>query len=358
MKRKSINITVGTDLKANGGIATVLNVLKDGDFFDRWNVVLLSTHIDNRRFFGLLRVFAFARSLLMIIYYHLFFDVGLVHVHASLKWSFLRKAIVIRLVKFLGGRVILHLHSGGFSEFYENECSERQQEKIRDIFNLSDRVIVLSSQWLSWVRGIVLQQDKVEVVYNAVPDLHLSRKDADRNVILFLGKLSESKGVGDLIEAFSLVLERFPEARLILGGNGDVDYYRKQVKAKGLERNVVFLGWVTGEEKLAWLQRAGVYTLPSYHEGFPMGVLEAMSAGIPVVASTAGGIPDAITDGEEGLLIEAGDRLALAECLSSLIADSTLSNAYAKAAKNKFTHNFSPASVFPCLDGIYESILS
>ncbi|MGL4830369.1 MAG: exopolysaccharide biosynthesis glycosyltransferase VpsI, partial [Vibrio sp.] len=100
-----------------------------------------------------------------------------------------------------------------------------------------------------------------------------------------------------------------------------------------------------------------IYCLPSYNEGFPMGVIEAMSGEIPVVASYAGGIPDAITDGEQGRLVEAGDVTGLAQALGDLIELRAENQRLAKAGKQKFLNHFSLQAVMPRLQSLYDELL-
>ena len=353
MSKKVINITISTDISGNGGIATVLNVMRDGGFFNKWQVQLLPTNTKSRALFGLYRYFVFAKALVLLVYYHLFYKVNLVHIHTASRWSFFRKSCVVRLTKLLGGHVVLHLHGAEFREFYEFECSEKKQHKIRKTFDLADRVVVLSTQWLEWTAGILEHPERAVVVYNSVLAVPPSKSERDSNLILFLGRVGPRKGAEDLINAFARISKDFPEARLALGGDGDIETFKQLVSTLGLDDRIEFLGWVSGDEKSRWLRRAGIYALPSYNEGFPMGVLEAMSAGAAVLASRAGGIPDAITHKKEGLLVEAGDVDGIAECLRVLLSDDDLRSMYAAEAKNKFLNNFSPDVIFPQLDSIY-----
>lgn len=272
--------------------------------------------------------------------------------------SYKRKSVIIRIAKLFRAKTILHLHGAEFQEFYNNECSFKKQAHIRKTFDLADAVIVLSTQWHSWMKTIVGDPTKVHVIYNAVDTLDLNRSNIDQGRILFLGRLGERKGVKDLIDAFAIVLTEYPDSRLTLGGDGDVTTFKQQVKNLGISNSVDFLGWVAGEQKKIWLSKADVYCLPSYNEGFPMGVLEAMSANIPVVASTAGGIPDAIEDSVDGLLIEAGDIEMLATHLKTMISNRDLNAAYSASAKKKFINNFSKQAVFPELDKIYTELMS
>lgn len=220
-----------------------------------------------------------------------------------IKGSYRRKSVIIRLVKLLKGKVILHLHGAEFRDFYRDECNMVQQRHIRHTFALADHVLVLSTQWLAWLQEVIGRTQGVSVLYNAVPSLALDRHLAQPGRIAFLGRLGTRKGVGDLIQAFALVKQRCPEAQLYLAGDGEIETYQAMAEQLGLNGSVHCLGWIAGEAKLKLLTQTDIYCLPSYNEGFPMGVIEAMSAGIPVVASRAGGIPDAISDGEQGRLI-------------------------------------------------------
>lgn len=348
---------VGTKLDGNGGIATLIGVLNDDGFFDKWHVKHVPSHTQNHFFLGLNRQLLFAKCLFLIGYYHLFFKVGLVHVHTASRWSFLRKSIVVHWVKFLGGGVILHLHGGEFRSFYANECDQKKQDKIRRVFNKSDRVVVLSSQWLEWVKTIMNDSGNALVIPNAVSSLELDRTKADENLVLFLGLITQSKGVGDLIEAFSSIATEFPEAHMALAGDGDIATYQEQVRNLGLAERVEFLGWVAGQEKLELFQKAGIFVLPSYNEGLPMSVLEAMSAGIPIVASAVGGIPDAISTRDEGLLVSAGDPVALRLALRELLSSENLRCSLSANAQIRFQNNFSSEVVFPKWDELYQAVI-
>ncbi|RYU67903.1 glycosyltransferase family 1 protein [Aliivibrio finisterrensis] len=355
--KKRINITVATGMHEMGGIATVLNILNNG-FFQQWNMRHVTTHTNASRLFGLNKIFLFIFALIKLVWFLTFYHVGVVHIHIASRGSYKRKSLIIRLAKLFNAKVILHLHGAEFQEFYNNECSPDKQQHIRKTFDLADAVIVLSTQWYSWMTTIVSDPTKVHVVYNAVETLELNRNNVEQGRILFLGRLGERKGVKDLINAFTIVVKNHPHARLTLGGDGDIDTFKQHVERLGISDNVDFLGWVAGEQKNLWLSKADVYCLPSYNEGFPMGVLEAMSANIPVVASTAGGIPDAIKDGVDGLLIEAGDVEKLAAHLELMISNRNLNTTFSTTAKKKFIKNFSKQAVFPELDKIYTELMS
>lgn len=349
------NLMVSTDFHGQGGIATVVNGYSEDGLLAQIPFITVSTHsTENKTKFSAITLFL--QSILKIIFYGVFYRIGIVHVHMASRGSYTRKSKIIRLARFFGAKTIIHLHGGGFKAFYNDECSVKKQQHIRDTFNMADKVIVLSSQWIAWVDTIVDDKNKTYVVYNAVPEVKLPTKKKNKPIILFLGRLGEGKGVGDLINAFSQISDRFPDCELHLGGDGDLATYKDQAENLNLGNKVKLLDWVAGETKNQCLADATIYCLPSYKEGFPMGILEAMSAEVAVVATTVGGIPDAITHAEEGLLFEAGDVNALAQALSEVLTDNDKRIRLTKAAKIKYLKKYTPSVIIPQLKSIYQEL--
>ena len=136
--------------------------------------------------------------------------------------------------------------------------------------------------------------------------------------------LGKRKGTYDLIDAFEQIAPRHPNARLVLPGDGEIDEVKAVIAERGLQDVIEVPGWVSGAAQDELWNRTDVYTLPSYNEGLPGSVLEAMSAGLPCVSTPVGGIPEAVIDGETGYLVEAGDVPALAGALEKLVADEEL----------------------------------
>lgn len=353
---KRINLMISTDPNGQGGIASVVKGYFQEGLIDKYSFKSIISHSSSHKNKAI-AVALFISSLLKLIYYGVFYKLGVVHIHMASRGSYTRKSIILRLAKYLGGKTIIHLHGAEFEEFFNNECSSKKQQHICNTFNLADKVIVLSSQWLKWVNTIVKDKNKSCVVYNAVQEITLPHKKEASQNILFLGRLGHRKGTEDLIDAFAKIANNFPNAALYLGGDGDIELYKEQVIRLGIIKQVIFLGWISGEIKNQYLAKATIYCLPSYNEGFPMGVLEAMSANVAVIASTTGGIPDAINNKKEGLLIEAGDIDALAEALCILLSDSKLRTQYTDAAKIKYQENFSPNIIIPQLKSIYKELL-
>jgi glycosyltransferase involved in cell wall biosynthesis len=115
-------------------------------------------------------------------------------------------------------------------------------------------------------------------------------------------------------------------------------------------------GWVSGQAKEKLLQRNGIYVLPSYNEGLPVSVLEAMAADLAVITTRVGGIPELIADGSNGVLIEPGDREGLKMSMSTLLGDDGLRRRLADAGRRRIEEKYSDRVILPLLQRIYEEV--
>jgi len=165
----------------------------------------------------------------------------------------------------------------------------------------------------------------VEVIANGIaspPGLSARRAAGADATVLFVGRLRTRKAVAVLLQAFARVAEAEPAARLVVLGDGEQRRaLESQHRGLGLGERVSLAGAVPRSEIADWLGRADVFCLPSTYEGFPLAILEAMAAGLPVVATRVAGVPEAVEDGASGLLVEPEDAAGLAAALLALIRD-------------------------------------
>ena len=137
--------------------------------------------------------------------------------------------------------------------------------------------------------------------------------------LVSIGRFSEQKGQLVLVEAMAQIVERHPEAELSLVGDGDMrPHIEAAIRSHGLERNVTLTGWLSEEEVRGELTRAQALVMPSFAEGLPMVIMEAMAAGRPVIATYIAGIPELVQPGKTGWLVPAGDAGALARAVDDL----------------------------------------
>ena len=342
---------VATRFDTKGGISAVINVYREAGLFARFPIYAIATHCDGS-YFAKLGIASVA--MLRFLEELVFRRIGLLHVHVSSRASFWRKCLFLVPSYFLGIPVIVHLHGSEFANFYEIECGPLRKRLVRWVFDRASCVIVLSETWKRWVTGISTNAH-IQVLYNPVlvPEKAQDYCDRDYGTLLFLGRLGKRKGTYDLLDAVAMLRPRYPMLRVVLAGDGQLEQLATRVRELGLGDCVTIQGWVGGDEKKALLKRAWLYVLPSYNEGLPMSVLEAMAAALPVIATTVGGIPEAVRDGSEGFLVQPGDIRALAEKMASLLADKEMCHEMGKAAWTRALSTFSTQVVIPRLEGIY-----
>ena len=143
--------------------------------------------------------------------------------------------------------------------------------------------------------------------------------------LVYLGLFARSKGVFDLIDALTrLRPECLGRTRLVLAGNGDLKGVRDLAERRGLSRFVEVRDWLGPAERERLLASADAFVLPSYAEGLPMSLLEAMAWGLPVISTTVGSIPEHVRDGVQGLLVQPGDVSELAGAIERIVMDDAL----------------------------------
>jgi glycosyltransferase involved in cell wall biosynthesis len=248
---------------------------------------------------------------------------------------------------------VLHLHSGEFPSFYLRECGPFRRAWIRLVLRRAFRVVVLTPGWQAELVKIE-PAAKVTVIGNpvVVPPA-LSRMRAEARNVLFLGRLRQKKGVYDLIAAVPEVLRHRPESRFVIAGDGEIDLVNDLAARLRVGHVIVTPGWVDGKDKDRLFEAADVLVLPSYYEGLPICVLEAMALGVPIVCTPVGGISGLIEHGANGLLVSVGNPAQLAQTLVRCLTDSNLRERLRRAAYYRVSQDYEIKRVLAKLEGLY-----
>jgi len=345
---------VGPSIDSKGGISTVVRGYREAGLFDRWGVVYLDSHVEGSR---LRKLSVALRSLGKVVVMLASRRVALLHVHVAVQVSFWRKVAYIAVALVARCPVVFHLHGGRFMVFFHEQCGVAGRAVARLVLRRSAYVIALSEQWKENVLSIEHRANVVRIVnFVSVGDDRIGDFNATGPVLLFLGLLGSNKGIYDLLVAVSRLRERFPEIVLKCGGKGEVEEVSSRVSKLGIADNVELLGWVFGDKKKQLFAEAAVYVLPSYNEGMPMSILEAMAHGLPVVATRVGGIPEVVDSGEDGFLVDAGDVDGLVAAIESLLSDAALRTRMGARARRKVVERFSSEAVIPQVEAIYRSL--
>ena len=171
-----------------------------------------------------------------------------------------------------------------------------------------------------------------------------------------VGRLAAQKGQMDLIEALPAIAARHPRARLLIAGEGpERAALEERIRGLGLQDRAALLGHVDAVP--AFLSALDLFVLPSLWEGLPLALLEAMATGLPVVASAAVGITEAIDHGAEGLLFEPRDREALARAVLEVLDDPGRAARLGAAARRRVLERHTLAAVAARMDALYRRVL-
>lgn len=346
-------LMVGPDLSLRGGIVSVVDGYLEAGLPEKCGTfAFCGTGVGSNL---LTKSLAFARSL--SAYRRIVGDYDIVHLHISARGSYKRKAMMARIAKKAGKKVILHEHSGEFARDFE-AGNDAYREDVRRTFNGVDRVIVLSQEWYDYfAKNVMEDASKLVVLHNGVKIPDTPCNPAARQDVLYLGRLDENKSPDLLLRAVKPVLEAVPGMRVIFAGNGEVERYRNVASELGVADRCDFLGWIAGAEKERLFEGASMLCLTSKHEAMPMGVMEAMAHGLPVIATRVGGIPQLIDDGVSGLLVEPGDEAHLTALLLELVSSPEKRSELGAAARMKMAQSFSIDASVERLLGIYEDLL-
>jgi glycosyltransferase involved in cell wall biosynthesis len=365
-------LMLGTKPGGKGGIASAVGALRDAGLFEREGVVFIATHVNGT---GRARFGYALRGLWQTAALCGLRCPAIVHVHAASGASFLRKSLLLALGRMAGTRTVFHLHGGAFEQFATVQAGPLLQRWIRHTLEASSCVIALSPAWAAFI-GSFAPAAQVEVVPNGVPlprlDGALGKRGADpvrhragntailmggqgANAprILFLGRVHPAKGVGELLDACARLAPRHPQLRLVLAGEGDLDWARTRAGALGITGQVDLPGWLDPDARMAEFARASLFCLPSWAEGVPMALLEAMAAGLPVVASGVGGMLDVVRDGIDGVLAPPRDAAALATAIDRVLRDPAWAARLAHGARARIEQDYSTDTMCRRLAAIY-----
>ena len=215
----------------------------------------------------------------------------------------------------------------------------------KTIFSLSDRVIVESPSVINFLDLGKYKQKLVTTGARYVDtELFQIKKELRerKNLVGYIGRLEEGKGVMNFFEAIPLILEKQDNLEFFLGGYGPLyDRIKERLRSNNLSRKVELMGWIPHDKVANYLNELKLLVLPSYSEGLPTIVLEAMACGTPVLATPVGGIPDVIKDGETGFIMENNSPKCFAENIVRVLECPDLDNVTKNARKlikEKYTY--------------------
>jgi glycosyltransferase involved in cell wall biosynthesis len=292
-----------------------------------------------------------------------------IHIQSSGS-GFLGNAIYALLARLTPAKVLFHLHGTDWDYFY-TRASQTRRRLIRWGVWLPHRIVVLYSLWAEKLRGIGLKHP-IAVVRNFIHDQpppdraavlrareELALSDTDF-VVLFVGSVGWRKGVFDILKAAPLVALQDDSVRFVLAGGeedpGEMDQILDIVRSESLEKWVKVLGEIDRSRVPALLGLADLFLLPSHIEGMPISIIEALRAGVPVISTPVGAIPEMIEDQISGVLVTPGQPVEIARAVLKLRGDDSLRARVGAEGRGVFIEKFEYSKGIDEIRAMYRSL--
>ncbi len=302
-------LVVGPSMKGKGGIASVIQSYSK--IYDNFHFV--STNSSKEKFKLCRNILIFLKAIVLIAYFKWIGRVEIMHVHGASKVSFERKSMLIKIALMFRYKIVYHSHGADFEAY----AQKKGIDKVGEILNRCSAVVVLSKTWKKYFEETYGLKN-VYIINNIVEPRTLEpEKNSDKLMsLLFLGQIGDRKGIFDLLDVIAANRADFDgRIKLTVGGDGDIERFNEMVSTNSLENIVDYVGWITGDDKKRLLSKCDVVVLPSYNEGLPIFILEAMAYSKPIISTTVGGIPEIVTTGHNGYLFSPGDKDALYDAI-------------------------------------------
>jgi glycosyltransferase involved in cell wall biosynthesis len=231
--------------------------------------------------------------------------VDVVHIHFASGASSRRKMMIARLAMRHRVPVILHGHGGGYRRYW-GRISSVERRLAQQMLRRAQRIVVLGADWRDFYASIGAPRERIEILPNpvAVPKRLPDRPHGGRVRLVHLASIGRDKGSFDLLGALSHLPQRIKaQVHVVAAGTGAVDELRAAALRLGLQEILEVRNWIEPDERDRLLACSDVFVLPSYYEGLPMSLLEAMAWGLAPICTPIGSIPEYIEDGGNGLLV-------------------------------------------------------
>lgn len=344
-------LNIGPDfLTAQGGIAQVAEYYNKY-LFKEFNY--LANSCGGTKFDKLI---CLIKSIFVFVYIALFRrHIKVVHIHTSYYNSFKRSAIFVYLSKFFGLSPVIHIHSGAIIEYAQSDFAF-----VKRVLSKCSLVIVLADMWKQYFEE-EMGLNNLEVLENIVPVPNVNKQSFGDGKMhfLFLGRLVKTKGVDELIDAIVENKEVFTGKVVVhLCGDGvEESNLRTKIANAGIENEIIFEGWIVGDEKIKLLNNCDVFILPTYFEGISISILESMAFRLPIITTDVGGNPTLVKNGVNGVLMPVKSTQAVAEAMKYFLDNPDKVKSMGESSSDIVT-KFYPDNVSKHLSAIYSKLLS
>ena len=343
MKKDYKVLYVATSRETMGGIASVLKRYETMPIWDKYSCAWLETQI-NKDIFQKLKyiVKAYLRMIFIVPRYNI------VHFHTVPGRSVLVQLPVFLCALMWRRKIITHLHVGDQLKHFKNDLL------FKYVLHKSSCILVLAKS----INKMLLKHYSIisDVVYNPIDIPYPYTYSVNHKTIFFAAYLTRNKGYETLIRAFSSVVQKHPDWKLVIAGAGEVENARMLIKKYKIGGNTTVQAWCSREKMDELYAKTGIFCIASECEGLPMTFLESASRGIPLISTPVGGILDFEDALKEYCLFEYGDYEMLAARLNRLIESPDIRQKVSLTLRDFMQKYCSTNKVNDTLERIYNQI--
>ncbi len=342
MKSNKVLILVPSP-KIAGGVSNYYKVLKPY-LGEEFSYMVRGRRLYLKRFDILFLFFCYALDYIIFLCRIPFYKQVVIN-HSLSKDVFVRDLLYLRISKIFNKKVSIFFR--GLDPKIQQLVDTGGFPSFKTSFFKADRLIVLSSAFKKKIKSWGYSGEIIEETTIVDPSLltynHTEVVSKSNKRILFLSRVEKYKGVYELLDAFIALHEKHNDYELIIAGDGGALADLKEIVIEKGLKNIVFLGHIEGEKKARVLFDADLFVFPSYAEGMPNAILEAMAFGLPIITSNVGGIPDIFTDGKNGYMTSDISPTNLENLMCDLLGNEKLMSDFSEnnkiSSKQFFANN-------------------
>jgi glycosyltransferase involved in cell wall biosynthesis len=281
-----------------------------------------------------------------------------VHLTTSYDAAFARDRLFIAWSRMLGAAVVLNIRGGDFERFYRSKDAAGQRW-VHAVLEQCAAVVPITSETANFLRGLGLRN--IRVIPNCIDVLPFPVTTLSRPPFrwLYVGWILPVKGLLEILEA----LRAFPHANLTMVGpfvdqdnRSSRDLFEETCARLNVRDRVRLLPEMSSDEVRSLYREHDLFVFPTHREGFPNVLLEAMEAGLPIVTTRVGGIPDMIEDGKEGLLVQPRSAAEVGNAIRTLDGDPAFAAKLGQAARRRVLEHYAVDQVAEVWHGLYREV--
>jgi glycosyltransferase involved in cell wall biosynthesis len=305
-----------------------------------------------------------SQFLLVINFIKLLFterDIKVNHINVPMsKLAIYINFILIVISKIFRKKIIVHFRGGSLS--LNEDVNLFQKEIIGKIICMANRIIVLGKEEKKFLNRFYKAENiKIVALPNAVeiPKLDIKEKHSlindDQLNIIYIGRIDKDKGLEEIVKTLRNIDDKVNFQFQIAGAGPDLEWFISRCNDE-IENKFTYLGVLDHLQKKSFYKKSYIFLLPSYFEGLPNSLLEAMSFGVVPVVTPVGSIPEVVCDGENGFLVPVNDYKSISEIITKLYYDRRLLEKVGNSAFTSIMNKYSLQKYILNLNNIYSSI--